>query len=53
MQLIKTIHDFATVLDMQQFDVICVDFAKAFEKVPHNRLMIKLSLTGLSQSVLC
>ncbi|XP_072047020.1 uncharacterized protein [Amphiura filiformis] len=42
-QLILTIHDFALSLDSkQQTDVIIMDFSKAFDVVPHNRLMLKL-----------
>ena len=40
-QLILTTHDFAMYLDKkQQTDV--TDFSKAFDVVPHNRLMLKL-----------
>lgn len=48
-QLIETIHDFSTGLDMhEQIDVIFIDFAKAIEKVPNDRLLYKLRWAGLS-----
>ena len=33
-------------------DVICLDFAKAFDKVPHQRLLIKLENHGIKGKVL-
>ena len=41
-QLINTIQDIALLLDQKhQVDIIIMDFAKAFDKVPHNRLLIR------------
>ena len=42
-QLIITIHDLAVGLDRrQQVDAILLDFSKAFDKVPHHCLAVKL-----------
>jgi hypothetical protein len=32
-------------------DVICLDFQKAFDKVPHRRLMLKINSLGISGSI--
>ena len=46
--MILTIHDLATSLnDTGQTDVILLDFAKAFDKVPHGRLLHKLHHLGI------
>ena len=47
------IHDLAQNLDEgKQTDVLLLDFTKAFDKVPHNRLCYKLSLYGIRGSLL-
>lgn len=52
-QLIETIHDFSSAIDAQeQIDVICIDFAKAFDKVPHSKLLFKLYRAGISETIL-
>jgi len=67
--LILTIQDLAKGLDDgSQIDAILLDFSKAFDKVPHQRLLCKLNhygvrgqvlnwitsfLAGRSQSVMC
>ena len=67
--LILTIQDLAKGLDNgSQIDAILLDFSKAFDKVPHQRLLCKLNhygvrgqvlnwitsfLAGRSQSVVC
>ena len=38
--------DFTTKLS-QQIDAIVMDFAKAFDKVAHNRLLLKLQQYGI------
>ena len=52
-QLIATINELAENMNAgKQTDVILLDFAKAFDKVPHNRLCHKLSHLGISSPVL-
>ena len=47
-QLILTIDDLAKSLNNQeQVDVVLLDFAKAFDKVPHRRLIHKLNHYGI------
>jgi hypothetical protein len=47
-QLILTINDLAKGLDAgSQIDAILLDFSKAFDKVPHRRLMAKLHHYGI------
>jgi hypothetical protein len=47
-QLILTIQDLASSLDSgQQIDAILLDFSKAFDKVPHQRLLHKARYYGL------
>ena len=53
-QLLLTIHDFAKGLDnKQQIDAVLLDFSKAFDKVPHERLIRKLAFYGLQGNLLC
>ena len=48
-QLALTINDLAKILDKQgQADVIIMDFSKAFDLVPHQRLLLKLRHFGIS-----
>ena len=47
-QLIITIHEIAQALDRgEQTAVILLDFQKAFDKVPHKRLLAKLDHYGI------
>ena len=47
-QLICTVNDLAKGLDeQQQIDLILLDFAKAFDKVPHRGLLSKLVAAGI------
>ena len=47
-QLISAVHDITTELDnKQQVDMVVMDFQKAFDKVPHQRLLIKLQRYGI------
>ncbi|XP_071500419.1 uncharacterized protein [Diadema antillarum] len=52
-QLLLTIHDLAKGLDnKQQIDAVLLDFSKAFDKVPHERLLRKLALYGIQGNLL-
>lgn len=52
-QLILTVQDLAKgIEDKQQVDVILLDFSKAFDKVPHRRLLQKLEFYGVRGRVL-
>jgi len=52
-QLIGTVNDIAENMnESKQTDVILLDFAKAFDKVPHVRLCHKLSYLGINGTLL-
>ena len=44
MQLILTLHDMAKAIQSSSIHAVVLDLAKAFDKVPHRRLL----KTGLS-----
>ena len=47
-QRITTVHDLAIGLDRrQQVNAILLDFSKAFDKIPHQRLAVKLHHYGI------
>ena len=51
-QLIQTIHDISKSLDKKEtVDMAILDFTKAFDKVPHKRLIHKLNYYGISGSI--
>ena len=48
-QLISSCHDWAiTIQSRGQVDVVFLDFSKAFDKVPHRRLSVKLFYYGIN-----
>ena len=55
-QLVQFVHDIISNLDgavnrgHKQTDLIIMDFAKAFDKVPHRRLLHKLDYNGIRGS---
>ena len=52
-QLLLTIHDLAKGLDnKQQIDAVLLDFSKAFDRVPHERLLRKLAFYGVQGNLL-
>ena len=53
LQLLNIINDWIDVIDNGgQIDIIYTDFEKAFNKVPHRRLLSKLESYGLHQSLI-
>ena len=52
MQLILTLHDMAKAIQSSSIHAVLLDFAKAFDKVPHRRLLRKLQLYGIQGPLL-
>ena len=50
LQLLQTTHDLA--LNLNNTDVILLDFSKAFDKVFHHHLILKLQHYGIRGSTL-
>lgn len=52
-QLLECTHEFASVINERgQVDVICMDSFKAFDRVPHEKLLEKLRQLGLNRCLL-
>jgi hypothetical protein len=52
-QLIEALHDWSRSIDnKRQTDLILLDFSKAFDKVPHHRLSLKLDYYGIRNNTL-
>ena len=52
-QLLITIDDITRNMEEgDQTDIILLDFAKAFDKVPHDRLLHKMEFYGVRQNIL-
>ncbi|XP_072037653.1 uncharacterized protein [Amphiura filiformis] len=48
-QLLQAVNDWSTTLNQRgQSDVLFLDFSKAFDKVPHQHLLHKLSFYGIN-----
>jgi len=53
LQLLQILDDWTLQLDSgKQIDVIYTDFEKAFDKVPHHRLISKLQSCSLSSDLI-
>ena len=53
-QLLEAMHDWAECLNRtSQTDILMLDFSKAFDKVPHQRLAAKLHHYGIRGKTLC
>lgn len=51
-QLFQTIHDFASALNESgQIDTVCLDLSKAFDLVPHAKLVMKLTNFGVNKNL--
>ena len=52
-QLIQFIQDLSDTLNEKgQTDIIVMDFSKAFDKVDHQRLLLKLHRLGINKDVI-
>ena len=53
-QLLQILDDWTETLESGgRIDVVYTDFEKAFDKVPHNRLLIKLKAYKLHYTITC
>lgn len=49
---VETIQDFPKAIDHEkQVDAICLDFAKAFDRMPNNKIIKKLKQIGINNNV--
>ena len=51
-QLTQIVHLLAQSMDKKQVDLVYLDFAKAFDRVPHSKLICKLNLLGIRDPLL-
>ena len=52
-QLLEALDSWTSILDERgSIDVIYMDYMKAFDSVPHRRLLLKLSALGIKGNVL-
>ena len=52
-QLISAIHNWAKLINVRsQTDVVLLDFSKAFDSVPHQRLLMKLDYYAIRGNML-
>lgn len=52
MQLILTLHDTSKAIQSSSIHAVVLDFAKAFDKVPHRHLLRKLQHYGIQGQLL-
>lgn len=52
-QLLSVCHDFSLAINNKdQIDAVFLDYAKAFDKVPHNNLLCKLYAMGINSKLI-
>ncbi len=51
-QLLEVVEEWNNIMnETDQLDVIYLNFCKAFDIVPHKRLLLKLEAHGISQTI--